>query len=42
MAVDEGEKRERYQICFNYRGFGHMAQDCRSRKGEKSIKEKNC
>ena len=34
IAVDGVGRREGYQICFNCRGFRHMAQDCRSRKQE--------
>ena len=30
MAVDREGKRERYQIYFNCREFGHMVQDYRS------------
>ena len=32
ITVDGRRKRERYQICFNYRGFGHIAWDYRSKR----------
>jgi len=32
IVVDEGSRREEYQICFNCGGFGHIAWDCRSKR----------